>query len=116
VPFKGGQPTYRCPVVDLDALAQLVSERSEAWSTAGIQWTLREPSTTSKPSASVRCQTSVALGQLTVWVSGEVDVEVAYLARDGVDVVHYGLDEQDGLGSCLDELSRRLLAEPPLSA
>lgn len=100
-------------VFDLDLLDQRVRERADGWGSAGVTWTLHRGPSTPKPAAWVVCETAEAAGQLTVWVSGEAELEVGYVDRDDFHAVHYDLEDDGALRDCLDELTRLLLSQPP---
>lgn len=92
-----------------------VAARQVRWESAGAHWEfaprkLLDGRPTSKPSASVRIETSVGAAELTIWTSGEADLSHLRLPDDGSEVVvdTYELTSVLGLNGCLDDLERHV--------
>lgn len=92
--------------MDSSVLRQLVDERHLHWRAAGARWEIIDGPRTDKPAAWVVLTTDAAIGQLTVWVSGEAEMEWGTVR--GVNVRHYDLDSVDALRTCLAALERAL--------
>jgi hypothetical protein len=101
--------------VDLDAFAALVAQRRSVWKEQGIEVDFLPPGRSaswSKPSASVRCETSRTLAELVVWTSGEADLTTFRRDLDRSDhpsVRHYEITEAE-LPRCLDDLTEYLVS------
>jgi hypothetical protein len=99
--------------IDPTRLGELVEERAERWASLHIAWEFRPATTVGpKPSASLRCESADAVGQLTVWTSGEADLDVGYFAAERMTNEHYDVTGDLGLRGCLDDLER-LMSERP---
>jgi hypothetical protein len=92
---------------DLADFAAAVQECGAGWDAAGIQWRFTLGPTRDKSAAWVTCETTQALAQLTIWTSGEAELDIGDLITDATSSTHYDLTPQD-LATCLDELTQRL--------
>jgi hypothetical protein len=99
--------------VDLDVFAALVDQRRSFWEPQGINAEFkRGPTSWPKPSASVRCENASTLAELTIWTSGEGELQS--VRRDTNDPIvhqHYDLTSEAGLLRCLDDLTEILLKD-----
>ena len=102
--------------VDPMLLDELVRERKADWTRRGIESEYHRPAeipSAEKFATFVQAESSLAMGQLTVWSSGEVDIDGGYIGRDELFAVHHeGIDSAAALKACLDDFTRRLLEEP----
>jgi hypothetical protein len=96
---------------DLADFASAVQERGAGWDAAGIQWQFTLGPTRDKSAAWVTCETTQAIAQLTIWTSGEAELDIGDLTTGATSHIHYDLTRQD-LASCLDELTQRLTLAP----
>jgi hypothetical protein len=94
--------------LDLAQFAAAVHARAPQWERAGIQWQLTFGPERNKSAAWVVCETGDLAGQLTVWTSGEADLDAGNIATGVIVPVHYELTSAQELGSCLDDLTNRL--------
>ncbi|MFL6053431.1 MAG: hypothetical protein ACJ72W_11015 [Actinoallomurus sp.] len=96
---------------DLADFAAAVQERGAGWDAAGIQWQFTLGPARDKSAAWVICETTQALAQLTIWTSGEAELDIGDLTTGATNHVHYNLTTQD-LAARLDELTQRLSSPP----
>lgn len=96
--------------LDLAQFAAAVRAHAPQWERAGIQWQLTFVPERDKSAAWVDCETGDLAGQLIVWTSGEAELTAGNLAAGVIDLVHHELASPHDLGSCLDDLTRRLTA------
>ncbi|SER99536.1 hypothetical protein SAMN05216188_11917 [Lentzea xinjiangensis] len=94
--------------LDLAQFAAAVRAYAPQWERAGIQWQLTFGPERDKSAAWVTCETGDMAGQLTVWTSGEAELDTGNLATGVVDPVHYELTSAQELATCLDDLTNRL--------
>ena len=93
--------------IDPNRLRDLVEQRAARWASLGIRWEFRPAqSVGSKPSASVRCESAEAVGELTVWSSGEADLDVGYFGDEEMAKEQYEVTEDRNLSDCLEDLER----------
>ena len=101
--------------VNLFHFADSVESRSSDWASVGITHEFRPPGESQhcpKPSASVKAKAPQAIGEFTVWVTGEAELEVIYVADAAQRAVHYELTNET-LPSALDDFRQLLLNRPP---
>jgi hypothetical protein len=79
--------------VDLGALRDIARERSARWAETGVGWEIVDGPQTDKPASWLILSADGALGQLTVWVSGEADIECGTPSDGGER--HYDVDSSD---------------------
>jgi hypothetical protein len=60
--------------MDLGEMDDAVSQRAHAWHAAGVRWEIVRWPLTEKPASSLRVETSDALAELILWVSGEAEL------------------------------------------
>ncbi|WP_165872996.1 hypothetical protein [Nocardioides jejuensis] len=86
--------------MDLEALTELVTARAERWRSAGATWELVRGDVTSKPASWVALMNGPALAQLTVWTSGEAELDWGDGETTGA--AHYNLATRLDLDAALD--------------
>jgi hypothetical protein len=94
--------------VDLGTLRDIARERSARWAENGIGWEIVDGPHTDKPASWLILSANGALGQLTVWVSGEADMEWGTPSDGGER--HYDVDSSGELRQCVDDLEAALVA------
>lgn len=94
--------------LDLAQFGAAVRAYAPRWEGAGIRWQLTFGPERDKSAAWVVCETGDLAGQLTVWTSGEAELDAGNLATGVIDPVHYELTSAQDLGICLHDLTRRL--------
>lgn len=94
--------------LDLAQFAAAVRAHAPRWECAGIQWEPAFGPERDKSAAWVVCETGDLVGQLTVWTSGEAELDAGDLKTGVIDHVHYDLTSPRELGDCLDDLTHRL--------
>jgi hypothetical protein len=62
-------------VIDLDDFAHPVNLRAEQWRNSGVQWRLHRGPTRDKSAAWVHCSTDDRKATLTIWTSGEAELD-----------------------------------------
>jgi hypothetical protein len=92
--------------MDLAALHEIADQRHSVWNAAGVRWAVTDGPLTDKPAAWLTPSTHQFEGQLTVWVSGEAEMDWGTLDRGGFS--HYGLDTRESLGACVADLEKAL--------
>ncbi|MEU4403871.1 hypothetical protein AB0F88_05055 [Streptosporangium sp. NPDC023963] len=91
---------------DLAHFAAAVHDRAPGWETADVQWQLTIGPTRDKSAAWVTCEDARRVIQLTVWTSGEAELDVGDLASGTTASVHYDLATSEDLAACLDDLTQ----------
>ncbi|MBF4162591.1 hypothetical protein [Nocardioides acrostichi] len=94
--------------VDLSLLHDLVAARENRWQREGFEHEFADGPMTDKPASWLRLDLRGALGQLTVWVSGEAEMDWGMPDKGGER--HYDLSSVGDLERCVDDLERRLWA------
>jgi hypothetical protein len=96
-------------MLNLDAFAAAVEHRCSAWQAQGLSVEYRQGAETPKPAAWVVLESPQASGQLTVWVSGEADMDIGPVdGSNNVSTTTEGVTSQT-VGDPLDELAARVL-------
>lgn len=96
-------------MLNLDAFAAAVEHRRSAWQDEGLSVEYRRGAETPKPAAWVILESPRASGQLTVWVSGEADMDFGPVdGSNNVSTTTEGVTS-DTVGDLLDELAARVL-------
>ena len=90
--------------VDLALLHEVAAERRGRWEAAGLRWVVVDGPLTEKPAAWLILENDTDLGQLTVWFSGEAEMEWGTPERGGER--HYDLDSSGALSACVTDLER----------
>lgn len=62
--------------MDLALLNLIAAESRDSWNEAGVRATVTYGPTTDKPAAWLVLEHSGRIGQLTVWVSGEAEMDL----------------------------------------
>lgn len=103
---------YQCVEFDPHALGQIVDDIGADWMAQGIsiQYHPSSEDGRNKFACYVQADTKDALGQLTVWNSGEVDIDGGYVSDGDTFSGHREIRSVDQLRECVEELRRRLLA------
>jgi hypothetical protein len=94
--------------MDLGTLRDIARKRSAHWAQTGIGWEIVDGPQADKPATWLILSANGALGQLTVWVSGEADIEWGTPSDGGER--HYDVDSNDELSQCVDDLEAALPA------
>ena len=89
-------------VVDLALLNGVAAERRARWEAAGIGWQVVNGPPTDKPASWLILSGQEVLGQVTVWVSGEAEMDWG-TPEDGGER-HYDLDSREALLACVEDL------------
>lgn len=98
--------------LDLDDFADAVTTRTAQWSSAGVRWELHRGPTRDKSAAWIVCTTTDREAQLTVWTSGEAELDIAQISTGTVTSTHYEMSTAADLTACLDDLTHRLTSAP----
>ncbi|MEV4008027.1 hypothetical protein [Actinomadura sp. NPDC049753] len=96
--------------LDLDAFSAAVQERGPIWESENVQWRLTIGPARDKSAAWVTCENTQRAVQLTVWTSGEAELDVGDFLTGATNSTHYDLNTRQDLDDCLDDLTRRLNA------
>ena len=93
--------------VDLALLHLIVDERRGSWDEAGVQAEVTNGPVTDKPAAWLVLNNNDKIGQLTVWVSGEAEMDWGNWGtpEDGGER-HDDLGSADSLRACVTDLER----------
>ncbi|MGW3788392.1 hypothetical protein ACWD5Z_27690 [Micromonospora chokoriensis] len=94
--------------LNLDDFADAVTARASQWNSAGVRWELHRGPTRDKSAAWIVCATTDREAQLTVWTSGEAELDLAQISTATVVSTHYEMSNAADLTTCLDDLTRRL--------
>jgi hypothetical protein len=92
--------------VELGLLREIAEERRAQWEAAGVGWELFDGPPTDKPASWLILNGSTAVGQLTVWVSGEAEMDWG-TPEDGGER-HYDLDSREALNACVTDLEDQI--------
>ena len=90
--------------MDLRNLHYVASERNAAWTEAQIGWTVVDGPLTDKPAAWLILDSGANLGQLTVWVSGEAEMD--WGTREIGGERHYELASIEELRAAIYDLEQ----------
>ena len=85
-------------------LHDVALERSAAWSDAEIGWKVVDGPVTEKPAAWLILDSGSDLGQLTVWVSGEAEMDWGTPEAGGER--HYELGSVEDLRAAVNDLEK----------
>lgn len=88
--------------VDLGMLHQLAADRSARWEAAGVGWEVVDGPATDKPASWLILSGHSTIGQVTVWVTGEAEMDWG-TPHDGGER-HYDLDSWESLNACITDL------------
>jgi hypothetical protein len=97
---------------DLADFAAAVQERGPGWEAAGIQCQFTLGPTRDKSAAWVTCESTQTAAQLTIWTSGEAELDTADLTSDATSQTHYDRTTPQDLTACLNDLAERLSSAP----
>lgn len=92
--------------MDLGLLHDIAAERSVRWTDDGLGWKIVDGPLTDKPASWLVLSANAVAGQLTVWVSGEAEMD--WGTQDNGGERHYDLDSRDDLSQCVDDLEAAL--------
>jgi hypothetical protein len=80
---------------DLQAFADAFEAQADQWSNAGIQWQFhRGPTDRPKWAAWVVCETTTRKAQLTVWTSGDAELDLTDLRTNFITPLHHQIHNQ----------------------
>jgi hypothetical protein len=89
----------------LEALSVLVAARAETWTHLGFTWRTGPIAPNhGKPVVSSQLESRSWLAEITIWVTGETDMDTVRLTDDRVVNKHYDLTGLGDLEVLLDEL------------
>jgi hypothetical protein len=94
--------------LDLDTFADLVAANDARWTSAGVRWELHRGPTRDKSAAWIICTSAEREAQLTVWTSGEAELDIVETSAGTLTSKHYDLSSTADLTACLDDLLHRL--------
>ncbi|MEV0807802.1 hypothetical protein [Micromonospora sp. NPDC050200] len=77
-----------------------------------MRWELHRGPTRDKSAAWIVCTTTDREAQLTVWTSGEAELDLAQISAGTVISTHYEMSTTADLTVCLDDLTHRLTSAP----
>lgn len=92
--------------VELGMLHEIAAERRVRWEAAGIGWEIADGPLTDKPASWLILTGDTGIGQLTVWVSGEAEMDWGPPNNGGGR--HYDLDSREALSACVTDLEGAL--------
>ena len=92
--------------MDLAAVHDIADERREHWAEAGALCEVVDGRLTDKPAAWLILSKDEITGQLTVWVSGEAEMD--WGTPEHGDARHYDLDSLEDLRACVSDLENAL--------
>ncbi|MEV5575275.1 hypothetical protein AB0L06_34995 [Spirillospora sp. NPDC052269] len=95
-----------------DLVTTAIQNCGPGWEAAGIQWQLITGPPTDKPATGVICENADSLAQLTVWASGEAELDLGHPTTDATTGIHYDLATLEDLNACLDKLTELLSKHP----
>ncbi|MDW5325336.1 hypothetical protein [Plantactinospora sp. KLBMP9567] len=98
--------------LDLGDFTDAVTARTAQWANAGVRWELHRGPTRDKSAAWIICTTADREAQLTVWTSGEAELDIAQISTGTVTSTHYDMSTAADLTTCLDELTHQLTSAP----
>ncbi len=88
--------------VELGMLHEIAAERRARWEAAGVGWKVVDGPLTDKPASWLVLNGSTAVGQLTVWVSGEAEMD--WGTPDNGGERQNDLDSRESLSACITDL------------
>ncbi|WP_155353327.1 hypothetical protein [Acrocarpospora macrocephala] len=91
---------------DLTDFAAAVHDRAPGWESAGVLWQLTIGPARDKAAAWVTCEDAHRATKLTIWTSGEAELDLGDLASGTITSVHYDLANSEDLAACLDDLTQ----------
>jgi hypothetical protein len=94
--------------LDLDDFADAVTAHASHWNSADVRWKLHRGPTRDKSAAWIVCTTMDRVAQLTVWTSGEAELDLAQISTGTVISTHYEMSTTADLTACLADLTHRL--------
>ncbi|MFZ2514125.1 MAG: hypothetical protein WAW82_00485 [Candidatus Lutibacillus vidarii] len=92
---------------DLQLVATAAGSRADEWRANGVSWELHEGPETNKPAAWLILRKGNADGRLTLWTSGEVELEWGSSPADS-RCQHREVLDRDDLDRCVDLLAARV--------
>jgi hypothetical protein len=87
-------------------LHAIAAERCSLWEAAGVGWEVIDGPLTDKPASWLILSGNTTIGQLTVWVSGEAEMD--WGTPDNGDQRLYDLDSREALSACVTDLERTI--------
>jgi hypothetical protein len=94
--------------MNLAALHDIADERRGHWAEGGALCEVVDGPLTDKPAAWLILSKDEATGQLTVWVSGEAEMEWCTPEHGDGRHRHYDLDSLEDLRACVSDLEDAL--------
>ena len=85
-------------------LHEIVAERAARWDASGAGWEVVDGPLTDKPACWLILSGNTTIGQLTVWVSGEAEMD--WGTPDNGGERHYDLESREALNACVSDLER----------
>lgn len=98
--------------LDLDDFADAVTARASQWNRTGVRWKPYRGPTRDKSAAWIVCTTTDREAQLTVWTSGEAELDLAQISTGTLISTHYEMSTAADLTACLNDLTHRLASAP----
>jgi hypothetical protein len=101
------------PIVNfpLDGLGSAVAARAETWERLGLEWRIRPVAPNhGKPVVVSEFESVTWLGNVLIWISGEVELDAVRVSDDQAVSKHYDLTGLDDLEVLLGELDALLTA------
>ncbi|MFD0538966.1 hypothetical protein ACFQY7_39820 [Actinomadura luteofluorescens] len=92
-----------------------IQDRGPAWEATGTQWQITTGPKTDKPSVWVTCENTHNLAQLTIWSSGEAELDLGHPTDDATTSIHYDLATHEDLATRLGDLTDLLNRRPTAS-
>ncbi len=92
--------------INLACLAPRIHAKGQMWQSLGVRWTVGPVDPNHGKAVVVASfESSEWLGQLTVWVTGEAELDADQLARDLFVSKHYNFAAEQDIDCTLDEFA-----------
>lgn len=98
------RPRCQTALMDVSLLSALAAERRDLWVSAGVTWELSDSPLTDKPASWLVLTSGAAVGQLTLWVTGEAELAWGDTESGETHQRHHDLVSTESLRSCLTDL------------
>jgi len=83
-------------------LHEVAADRRARWEAAGVGWEVVDGPLTDKPASCLTLTGSAGIGQVTVWVSGEAEMDWGTPSNGGQ--CHYDLGSREDVSACVSDL------------